>query len=172
MNKLVIALLGAVTLFAVVFVFVELHAPLSSEDVHDARTPRPGTPWVPPPLPPPSPSHPSAFGLPSPAGAPPSTHAERPPQLPPVPQPATSGAHDPANDVIDGKTRREWHAYYDERQRKSAIELLRYQTLVDRAVAGEEPDPKELGEAHDRIREINARLKEDLEALQRIDATP
>ena len=172
MNKLVIALLAAVTLFAVIFVFVELHAPLSAADARDTPAPRPGTPWVPPPLPPPSPSHPSGFAPPSPPGAPPSTHAERPPQLPPVPQPAEPGAHDPGTDVIDGKTRREWHSYYEERQRKGAIEILRYQTVVDRAVAGEEPDPKELGEAHDRIRRDNARLKEDSEALQRIDATP
>ncbi len=91
--------------------------------------------------------------------------------LPPVPT-AAPGAADPGDVVIDGKTRREWHAYYQERQRKGAIEVLRYQTIVDRAIAGEEPDPGELGEAHDKIREINAGLRQDLEALQRIDATP
>ena len=30
----------------------------------------------------------------------------------------------------------------------------------------------ELGEAHTKIAELNQRLKEDLEALQQIDATP
>ena len=51
-------------------------------------------------------------------------------------------------------------------------EMQRYQAIVDRAIAGEEPDPRELANAHDHIRELNARLKEDLEALQPIDGNP
>jgi hypothetical protein len=171
MNKLVIVFLGAVTVFAVAFVLVELHAPLTPKDAPDARTPVPGTSWVPPPIPQRSMSRTSAFAGPPVPGAPPSTRPEHPPALPPVPA-AAPGAADPGDVVIDGKTRREWHIYYQERQRKVAIEILRYQTIVDRAIAGEEPDPRELGDAHDQIRELNASLKQDLEALQRIDATP
>ncbi|HEY2745205.1 MAG TPA: hypothetical protein VGL86_11300, partial [Polyangia bacterium] len=145
MNKLVIAFLGAVTVFAVGFVLVELHAPLTPSDAHDGRDARdsrpPGTPWVPPPLPPPSASHPSGFGGPPVAGASSSTRPERPPALPPVPS-SLPGTPDPGDVVIDGKTRREWHSYYQERQRKAAIEILHYQTVVDRAIAGEEPDPR------------------------------
>jgi hypothetical protein len=74
--------------------------------------------------------------------------------------------------VVRGKTRREWHAYYADRQVAIAAELQRYQAIVDRSIAGEEPDPRELGEAHDQIRDLDARLKQDLEALQQIDGTP
>ncbi|HEX8953620.1 MAG TPA: hypothetical protein VF945_17305, partial [Polyangia bacterium] len=94
----------------------------------------------------------------------------------PLPPPGTAAPAPPAADRLDvvvrGKTRREWHAYYAERQRQITVEVQRYQAVVDRAVAGEEPDPRELGEAHDKIRELNARLKADLEALAQIDATP
>jgi hypothetical protein len=144
--------LALVTVFAVGFVLVELHAPLSSS------APLPTTP-----PPPPSP----AF-RPPPVATPPVAAAA---PMPPSPQPTAPPA-DPLDVVVRGKTRREWHAYYAERQQQITADIQRYQSVIDRAIAGEEPDPRELGEAHDKVRELNTRLKEDLEALQQIDATP
>lgn len=167
MKKLLVPVLAAVLVVAVGFVLVELHAPLSPSS--DTRTPDTRTPGAPPPGPPSA--HAGAFATP---GAPPAKgppRPERPPTLPPVPS-GSAGVPDPGDVVIDGRTRRQWHAYYAERQRQMTVEMLRYQTIIDRAIAGEEPDPKELGEAHDHVAEIKGRMKQDLEALQRIDATP
>jgi len=161
--KLVVPLLAVVTIVAVGFVLVELHAPL--------------TPGAPPPSSSPPSSWPSssppplAPGAPPPVASPPPVTAARP-VPPPIAAPPVAPASDPLDVVVRGKTRREWHAYYAERQLQIAAEVQRYQAVVDRAIAGEEPDPRELGEAHDKIRELNGRLKEDLEALQQIDATP
>jgi len=199
MKKLLVPLLATVLVVALGFVIVELHAPLSPSSDEHAPAPPPGPPsahtsaFAPPssaapptgparperpptlpPVPPPSPpsAHTSAFAPPS-SAAPPTGPArpERPPTLPPVPPPSPD-APDPGDVVVDGKTRTEWHRYYAERQRQMTIDMLKYQTVIDRAIAGEEPDPKELGEAHDHVAEIKGRMKEDLEALQRIDATP
>jgi hypothetical protein len=157
MKKLLVALFAVVTVVAVGFVLVEMRSPLSKPE-------------------PPS-SHTSAFAPPPSANAPATAPAgmlqrpDRPPPIPPVPS-AAPGEPDPGAVVVDGKTRSEWHKYYAERQRLTTIEILRYQSVIDRAIAGEEPDPKELGEAHDHVAELNKRLKEDIAALQRIDATP
>ena len=178
--KLVVPLLAAVVIFAVGFVLVELHAPLS-----------PATTTPPPPVvePPAATRPPIAPGRPLPPGAvaerhrrpsrpPPSraapepAPAAEPPPPPPAEPPPVPPANDPLDVVVRGKTRREWHAYYAERQEQLAADMQRYQAVIDRAIAGEEPDPRELGEAHDKVREINAHLKEDLEALQQIDGTP
>jgi hypothetical protein len=165
MKKLLIPLFGLVLVGAVAFVLVELRAPLSSGTeppaTHKSAFADPGS--APPPS---SPSSPSSS---LPAKLPP--RPERPPPLPPLPK-AAPGSPDPADVVIDGKTRREWHVYYADRQRKTTIEILRYQTTIDRAVAGEEPDPHDLAVAHDRVRELNQQLKDDIAALQRIDANP
>jgi hypothetical protein len=154
MMKILVPLLAAVTIIAVGFVLVELHAPI--------------TPAAPPS------STPPPFAAP-PVAAPP-VAAARPPVVAPAPPPPAAPPQAPSSDPLDvvvrGKTRREWHAYYTQRQQQLSIEILRYQSVVDRAIAGEEPDPRELGEAHDHIRELNGRLKEDLEALQQIDGSP
>ncbi|HXU70951.1 MAG TPA: hypothetical protein VN947_16570 [Polyangia bacterium] len=162
MKKLLVPLLATVLVVALGFVIVELHAPLSPSSDEHASAPPPSPPSA----------HTSAFAPPS-SAAPPTGPArpERPPTLPPVPPPSPD-APDPGDVVVDGKTRTEWHRYYAERQRQMTIDMLKYQTVIDRAIAGEEPDPKELGEAHDHVAEIKGRMKEDLEALQRIDATP
>jgi hypothetical protein len=152
--KILLPLLAAVVLFAVGFVLVELHAPITPPAA--ATSPPPPPPVAAPPVavaPPPPP----------PPVAAPIAPAVAPPAAPPS---------DPLDVVVRGKTRREWHLFYGERQQQLAVEIQRYQSIVDRAIAGEEPDPRELGNAHDKIRELNGRLKEDLEALQQIDGTP
>jgi hypothetical protein len=151
-TKILVPLLAAVTIFAVGFVLVELHAPITPPEAPSSPAPPVAPPVAAPP--------------PSPALAAPS-----PPLAAPGPPPAAPPS-DPLDVVVRGKTRRDWHAYYAQRQQQISIEILRYQTIVDRAIAGEEPDPRELGEAHDKIRELNGRLKEDLEALQQIDGSP
>jgi hypothetical protein len=139
-------------------------------------TPPPTPPPVAPPSraiapPPPQIAPPLASAPPVATASAPPTTSEPPAAPPPEPAP-TAPARDPLDVVVRGKTRREWHAYYSERQQQIAAEITRYQSVIDRAVAGEEPDPGELGEAHEKVRELNNRLKEDLEALQQIDATP
>lgn len=170
MMKLLLPLLAFVTIFAVGFVLVELHAPL-----------QPGSPAAPETGAPPN-AAPPRVALPlAPSAAPPAAPRVAAPPAAPPPEPSPSAAppnenpppaNDPLDVVVRGKTRREWHAYYAERQQQIVAEIARYQSVIDRAVGGEEPDPRELGEAHDKVRELNTRLKEDLEALQQIDATP
>jgi hypothetical protein len=150
--KLLLPLLAAVTLIAVGFVLVELHAPITPSPSPIAAPPPPAQ-FVPPPIAPPPPP-PQNSQLPTPNSQPP-------------PSPA-----DPLDVVVRGRSRRDWHAYYSDRQQQLAGQIARYQAVIDRAIAGEEPDPRELGEAHDKVRELNARLKEDLEALQQIDGSP
>ena len=156
MMKILVPLLAAITIVAVGFVLVELHAPIT------------------PAAPPSSTSSPPSTA--PPLAAPPIAAAPQPPVVAAAPAPSTAPPQAPSSDPLDvvvrGKTRREWHAYYAQRQQQISVEILRYQTVVDRAIAGEEPDPRELGEAHDHIRELNGRLKEDLEALQQIDGSP
>jgi hypothetical protein len=147
-----VPLFAVIIIVAVGFVLVELHAPLSS----------PTTPSAPPVAAPPT--------IPV-AGPPVAAPAPRP-AAPPLAAPPTAPAADPLDAVVRGKTRREWHTYYAERQQKMTADIQRYQAIVDRAIAGEEPDPHDLANAHDQIRELNQRMKEDLEALQAIDATP
>ena len=151
MMKIVVPLLGAIVVIAVGFVLVELRAPL---------TPSPPTTTAPPPLAPPPVAPPPVA---PPPAAPRAANSQPAPPSPPA---------DPLDVVVRGKTRREWHAYYAERQQKMTADIQRYQAIVDRAIAGEEPDPRDLMNAHDQIRELNQRMKEDLEALQQIDATP
>lgn len=153
MMKVLVPLLALVTVVAVGFVLVELHAPMSHAD--DTAAPREVTPRadVAPPAPPPV-----APPVAAPAAA--------------APPPVVAPPSDPLDVVVHGKTRREWHAYYADRQIQIAQEIARYQAIVDRAIRGEEPDPLELADAHVKIRELNQRLKEDLEALQQIDAPP
>jgi hypothetical protein len=172
--KIVVPLLALITIVAVGFVLVGLHAP---SHVSDTASPNPGAlsnsaspnPHVSDTASPNA--HVSNTASPTPpVAAPPvpAPPAAEPPAAPPPAAPPT----DPLDVVVRGKTRREWHAYYAERQQQMALEIARYQQVVDRAVHGEEPDPTELTEAHDKIRELNERLKEDLEALQQIDASP
>jgi hypothetical protein len=160
--KLLVPLLALVTLFAVGFVLVGLRAPLT-----------PSSSPSPTPSPPPIAAPPVAA---PPVAAPPVTAPVAAPRFVPNPEPPTPNPEPPATDPLDvivrGKTRREWHAYYAERQQETVAEMQRHQAVVDRAIAGEEPDPRELANAHDRIRELNAHLKEDLEALQLIDGNP
>jgi hypothetical protein len=158
--KLLVPLLAIVTLFAVGFVLVELRAPLASSPSSPSLSPSPSPPPIAPP--------PVAAPL---VAAPPVAEHFIPPAQPPAANPE-SPATDPLDVVVRGKTRREWHAYYAERQQELVAEMQRHQAIVDRAIAGEEPDPRDLENAHDRIRELNARLKEDLEALQLIDGNP
>jgi hypothetical protein len=153
--KLVVPLLAAVTIFALGFVLVELHAPLA---------PAPSSPSPPLAAPPLAPS----VATPPPAAP----RIVAAPAAPSVAAPPVAPASDPLDVVVRGKTRREWHAYYAERQQEIVAEIQRHQAIVDRAIAGEEPDPRELANAHVQIRELNARLKQDLEALQLIDANP
>jgi hypothetical protein len=162
MKKLLVPALAVIVVVAVGFVLVELHAPLTPSS---ATPPSPALPVAAPP--------PLAPARPPPAAPPvaaPPIHA--PPGTPPVTVAPAAPAADPLDVVVRGKTRREWHAYYAERQRLMTADIQRYQAIVDRAIAGEEPDPRELGNAHDSIRELNQHMKEDLEALQQIDATP
>ena len=165
MMKLLVPLLAIVTVFAVGFVLFELHAPLSAgsppASAPPSVSPPPPLAAAPPPPVAPIPARPA----PAPAPTPQAPTAAPPSENPPP-------AADPLDVVVRGKTRREWHAYYAERQQQMVAEIQRYQSIIDRAVAGEEPDPRELGEAHEKVRELNTRLKEDLEALQQIDATP
>jgi len=157
MTKLLVPLLAGITLFAVGFVLVELHAPLTPSPPPSLPSPRPiaAPPAVAPPV----------------AAPPVATPSFVPNPQPPTPNPEPPPS-DPLDVVVRGKTRREWHAYYAERQQEAVAEMQRHQAIVDRAIAGEEPDPHDLMNAHDRIRELNARLKEDLEALQLIDGNP
>jgi hypothetical protein len=151
-RPLALAALAAVTLALAAFVLVETRS---------RPTPPPTSPTTEP-----SPSAP-ASAVPtaraSSANSQPSTLNSQPPPPPP---------RDPLDTVINGKTRRQWHAYYADRQQQMLADIERYQQIVTRAERGEEPDPRELGDAHDRIRELRERLKQDLEALQQIDATP
>jgi len=173
MTKLAVPLLAAITVFAVAFVLWELHAPLSSST---APTSAPSPPPIAPrPLPPVAAPPVAAPPVAAPAPSPPAAQTEPPAVVPPpaaAPSENPPPAQDPLDVVVRGKTRREWHAYYAERQQEMVADIQRYQSVIDRAVAGEEPDPRELGEAHEKVRELNARMKEDLEALQQIDATP
>ena len=160
MMKIVVPLLGAIVVIAVGFVLVELRAPL---------TPSPPTTTAPPPLAPPPVAPPPVA---PPPAAPRAANSQPPTPNPQPSAPQPPAPSDPLDVVVRGKTRREWHAYYAERQQKMTADIQRYQAIVDRAIAGEEPDPRDLMNAHDQIRELNQRMKEDLEALQQIDATP
>ena len=130
---------------AVVFMFVELRAPLSHARAALVARQR---------------ARPAAAAPPPPATAPPAhrRRPERPPPTPPVPR-RRRGEPDPLEVVVNGKTRREWHAYYAERaapDRQSKSCATRPSS--DRASAGEEPDPGELGEAHDARRRAHKRI--------------
>lgn len=164
MMKLIVPLLAVVTVIAVAFILVELRAPL---------TPSPTTPTTPPAprfAPPPNTTQPAPPAAPAATAQRPITRTST--QSPQGPRPYPEPPPDRLDVVVNGKTRREWHAYYAERQQQYVAEMQRYQSVVDRAINGEEPDPRELAEAHDHIRELGAKLKEDLQALQAIDHNP
>src|SRR5262249_33489191 len=98
MLKIVVPLLALVTVVAVVFVLVELHAPS-----HAADEPPPAAP----------PSLPIVPATPPPVAVqrgapPPPVAAAQPAAQPPIAPPPS----DPLDVVVRGKTRREWHAYY------------------------------------------------------------
>jgi hypothetical protein len=161
--------LGIATLGLVIFIIVELYASRSPSRRASGAAPS-GAGTVVAPAPPASTSAaplaaPGSPPVPAPSAPPPGRPAPSEPELTPV-RPAV----DPLDTVVQGKTRREWHAYYNERQRETVAEIARLETIVGRAERGEEPDPKELGEAQTRLRELRVRLKSDLEALQRLDA--
>jgi hypothetical protein len=141
--KILLPLLAAITLVAVGFVLVELHTPITP-----AATPPP----TPAPVAAPLPRFPGI--VPPRVAAPPSTST------------------DPLDVVVNGKTRREWHAIYTDRELQIYNEIHVHQTLVDRAIAGEEPDPIELSNAHTRIAELKAQLKADRQELLQIDGPP
>jgi len=164
MNKVVVALLALFIVGAVVFILVELRAPLAPASPAAPASPSPSSAAPSSRLP----SQPRAQPIP----APPSLNPRAQPALPSAQPSAPSPTGDPLDVVVRGRTRREWHAYYAERQRQITADIQSYQAIVDRAIAGEEPDPRDLVNAHDQIRTLNQRLKADLEALQQIDATP
>jgi hypothetical protein len=72
--------------------------------------------------------------------------------------------------VIQGKTRREWRATYAAKQKRTLSEMERHQAIIDRAEQGEEPDPIQLGEAQTRMRELKDELRVEQEELQHIEA--
>lgn len=151
--------LALVTIGLVVFIFAELHTAQSP-----AATPSPAPPSPLPTIA--SPTPPTSFAPPPrPRLAP---HPPVTPATAPTPSPPPAPVADTR--VIEGRTRDQWRAYYDERRRRTLADLDRSQQIVDRATAGEEPDPTELGNAHVRIRELKADLTHDLEELQRLEA--
>jgi type IV secretory pathway VirB10-like protein len=165
MRAIVVATaLAALTVGLVIFIFVNLH---------EAKAP-------------PSPAH--AVGTSPAAIEPPppspltaaSTAAVHPPTAAPPPPTATAAPAapapsslpvDPLDQVIQGKTRREWRATYAARQRRILSDMERHQAVIERAESGEEPDPTQLGEAHTRVRELKDELRRDLEELQRIESS-
>ena len=124
--KLLVPLLAIVTIFAVGFVLVELRAPLARAPQPPAPAPAATTTGERP-----LPARPPV-AAPLPSAAPPVAPPVASPAAPPVAPPS-----DPLDVVVRGKTRREWHAYYAERQRQIVADLQRYQSIVDRAIAGE-----------------------------------
>jgi hypothetical protein len=151
MRNALLALLALGTLGIVIFLFVEVHA---------ARSP--------------ALDEPTSVAAPQPSPQPPQPSPTPPPSAPAAAVPAkpAAGPADPLDTVVNGKTRRQWHAYYADRERQMQAEIDRRQEIVSRAERGEEPDPGELGEAHVRIRELRDLIKVDQLALQQIDATP
>ena len=161
MRGVLIGILAVVTLATVIFDLIEMYA---------ARRPS-----APPPeaiaQQPPSPPEPPAAAI----AAPPTTTP--PPPAPPLPSnapaiaPPPAPPADPLDVVVNGKTKREWHAYFAERARQMQAEMARAQPIVDRMERGEEPDPVALGEAQTTLKELRERLKQDAEALTALDAT-
>jgi hypothetical protein len=74
--------------------------------------------------------------------------------------------------VIQGKTRREWRAYYAEQQRRISAELDRNLEIIDNSSDGQEHDWAAVKDAHQRVRELRENLKRDLEELSRIENAP
>lgn len=158
MRAFVVAVaLAVVTLGLVIFIFVNLHeattASLAADAGHVDLAPTPQPPTPPPIAPTPPPPPPIAHVQPPTATAPPRSI-------------------DPLDQVVQGKTRREWRATYTARQKRTLSEIEKHQAIIDRATAGEEPDPIQLGEAHTRVRELNDELKRDQDELSRIEASP
>ncbi|MDB4964409.1 MAG: hypothetical protein JWN44_98 [Myxococcales bacterium] len=159
MRGVLIGILAVVTLGTVVFVLIDMYAARAPSSAASAPVAdgAPATDPTPPPTvvaPPPSPS------VSPPALAP----------APATPAPAAGTPVDPMDVVINGKTRREWHIYFAERQRAMAEEMARAQPIVDRAERGEEPDPRELGDAQTTLKQLRERIKQDIDALATIDA--
>jgi hypothetical protein len=154
MRILAIAALLAATLALTAWILLDLRV------AHREPEPAAPHPATAPPLPPP----------PRATLTPPSPSP--PPRVPAPPPPPAPSPGDPRDRVVDGKTLREWRHYYAERQHEIMAEMDRYQSVVARAEAGEEPDPRELGDAHDKLRELKQRMKDDLEALAKIESSP
>jgi hypothetical protein len=156
----VAGMLAVATLGVVVFIFVDLRA---------ASTPAPPAPPAPttvaaPALPPPR----ATPALPPPAPSPP-----RPaPPSPSPPAPVAQAPADPLDRLVEGRSIRQWRDYYTRRDRDIQAEIDRRQDVVQRAERGEEPDDKELGDAHTRIAELRELMKQDAQELQRIENTP
>lgn len=174
MRAVGLAALAAVTLVTVISVLVELRAATSPPRRVDVE----GTAKAPPPAAPSSmvsagtaavnaatPTH--AASMSASAGA---SASDRAPAAAASPSPSLPA--DPLDQVVGGKSKREWRAYYADRQRRIVSDIDHYQQVVDRAIRGEEPDPRELTEAHDQIAELRERMRQDIEALARIEATP
>jgi hypothetical protein len=150
MRAVGLAALAVATLGVVVFVFVELHA---------ASSP--------------------AASAPSSPSSPPSSAVEPPVVARPAPTPsptptATSGADlsDPMDHVVQGKTRREWRVYFAEQQRRITAEIDRNQEIIEDSSDGKEHDWPAVKDAHQRVRELRERMKQDLEELSRIENAP
>ena len=152
------AALAVVTLGLVIFIFVDLHEaktpPPLAVDHRPAEIAQPLTP-TPPPIAPTTPPQPIAAQ----------------PQPQPIARPPVKLPVDPLDQVIQGKTRREWRATYAAKQKRTLSEMEQHQAIIDRAVNGEEPDPIQLSEAHTRMRELQDELRHEQEELQRIEAT-
>jgi hypothetical protein len=148
MRALGLLALAVATIGVVVFVFVELHA---------AKAPAtsPAT----------SPSPPASSAVEPPV-------VSRP--LPPAATTPTVGPDlsDPMDRVVQGKTRREWRTYFAAQQRRILADLDRYQEIIDDSSDGKEHDWAAVKDAHQRVRELRERMKQDLEELSRIENAP
>lgn len=147
-----LALLAVLTIGVVVFVFVELHAATA-------------------PVPPASGSTATATTTTPPPGAP----VVAAPRMTPPPQSnaaPTADLADPLDHVVQGKTRREWRAYYAAQQRRIGADLDRYQEIIDSSSDGQEHDWAQVKDAHQRVRELREQMRRDLEDLARIENAP
>ena len=156
MRAVGLAALLVVTLGTVIFVFVELHAARSNGPPPVEPSPPAAVPVEP------SPASPAASATPK--GAAPAAS----PQGPSAPEAPT----DPLDRVVQGRTRRQWHEHYAERQRQANADIERYQELLERSERGEEADARQVREASARVNELRQRMRQDLEELSRIDNAP
>lgn len=171
MRTLGLALLALVLIGAVAYALVELNAANAPPDVPAPVAAAPSSPSLPTPssstptAPPRAPA-PSLASTPTPRAATP--NAAPAPRFRPAAPPASS----PLEVRINGKTRREWHDYFQARRRAIEAEIERNQPVIDEANAGGEPDPRELGDAQVRVRDLKKELQHDQQQEQQIENAP